>query len=177
MAIDHPIPYQQLTERTEADMRAYLACATTVAESSMHIALQASARSLFVLWLGFANRLHATLDAAERPAVEADHARLLALLANAAAPVEPITPAGARVPAEMGAELEAAGLRYASLSPADFVGNTLKVEVATLGRLGLIGPDTAAQVPAGCLIRVLRDEGDALRARVMWPWQLQQDGR
>ncbi|WP_157657880.1 hypothetical protein [Burkholderia ubonensis] len=79
--------------------------------------------------------------------------------------------------ADVGAELEAAGLRYASLSSADFVSNTLTVAVTTLRRLGLIGTDVAARVPARCLIRVLRDDADVLRVRVMWPWQLQQDGR
>jgi len=171
MLIDHPITYQQLTERTEADIRAYLTCATTAAESSVCIALQASARSLFVQWLSFANRLRATLDDCHHPALEAEQARLLA---DATSPGEPMTRACAMVPAEVG-ELEAAGLRYASLNPADSVDNTLSVEVATLRRLGMIATDMAVQVPASCMIRVIRDEADALRARVMWPCQLQQD--
>jgi len=177
MSIAHPITYQQLTARIEADMRAYLACAASAAESSGRVAPQASARSLFILWLGFANQWHATHDDGHPPTLAADQARLVALLTDGPLSGEPIAPAYALDAADVGAELEAAGLRYASLSPADFVGNTLTVAVTTLRRLGLIGTDVAARVPARCLIRVLRDDADVLRARVMGPWQLQQDGR
>lgn len=174
MSIAPPITYQQLTMRIEADMRAYLAGAASAAESSGRLVPQASARSLFVLWLGFAHQLHATHGDAHPPTLAADQARLLALLTDGASSGAPTCAAD---PADVGAELEAAGLHYASLSPADFVGNTLTVAVTTLRRLGLIGTDVAARVPARCLIRVVRDDVDVLRARVMWPWQLQQDGR
>lgn len=177
MSIANSITYQQLTARIEADMRAYLACAASATEPSGRLASQASARSLFVLWLGVANQLHAAHDDGHHPTLAADQTRLLALLTDGASPGEPIAQACAVVPADVGAELEAAGLHYATLSPSDFVGNTLTVAVTTLRRLGLIGTDVAARVPARCLIRVLRDEAEVLRARVMWPWQLQQEGR
>lgn len=74
------------------------------------------------------------------------------------------------MPVELSQELEAAALRYAAMSPSDFVDGELRVEVTTLRNLGMIGTDSWARVPAGGAVLVVQRDGE-LRARVLLPWQ------
>ncbi|MGS1035939.1 hypothetical protein NFI99_12645 (plasmid) [Burkholderia glumae] len=73
-------------------------------------------------------------------------------------------------PIELSQELEAAALRYAAMSPSDFIDDELRVEVTTLRNIGMIGMETWARVPAGGTVLVVRRDGEQ-RARVLLPWQ------
>ncbi|MGN3967285.1 hypothetical protein ACS0ZG_36160 [Burkholderia gladioli] len=45
-------------------------------------------------------------------------------------------------PIELSQELEASALRYAAMSPSDFIDDELRVEVTTLRNIGMIGAET-----------------------------------
>lgn len=82
-----------------------------------------------------------------------------------------------QTPRELHPELEAAAIRYATMSPSDFAGDTLRVTVTKLRDLGMIATETWMQVPAGGAVRVKREPSSTLVAKVMLPWQRSTDGR
>ena len=75
---------------------------------------------------------------------------------------------------ELHQELEVAALRYASMSPSDFVDQELRVSAATLRNLGMIGTETWAHVAGGAVLVTRNDDGE-MRARVLLPWQQSND--
>ncbi|CAJ6629052.1 Uncharacterised protein [Burkholderia pseudomallei] len=82
-----------------------------------------------------------------------------------------------QTPRELHPELEAAAIRYATMSPSDLVGDTLRVTVTSLRWLGMVSTETWAQVPAGGSVQVRRETSGVLVAKVMLPWQRSTDGR